>query len=121
MDNAFLTDNGYLISGSSGSKFLKIWKIRTPLEYGYSEDDESPEYDLESTEVRELQILRDHSDYLTCVKIFGNTIYSSCSDGEVSFRISHIYLWGLLKTKFSTDINKQTSKTASIPLGQKRE
>ena len=84
MDNAFLTDNGYLITGSSGSKYLKVWKIRTALEYGYSDDDETPEFDLEATEVRELQILRDHTDYLTCIKIFGNTIYSSCSDGEVS-------------------------------------
>ncbi len=83
VDNAFLTDNGYLISGSAGSKFLKIWKIKTPLEYGYTEEDGCPEYDLEATEVRELQILRDHTDYLTCIKVFGNTIYSSCSDGEV--------------------------------------
>ena len=73
-----------MVTGSEGSKYLKIWKIKTPLEYGYNEDDESLEYDVESTEVRELQILRDHSDYLTVVKVFGNTIYSSCSDGEVS-------------------------------------
>ena len=74
-----------MVTGSEGSKYLKIWKIKTPLEYGYNEDDESLEYDVESTEVRELQILRDHSDYLTVVKVFGNTIYSSCSDGEVSY------------------------------------
>ena len=85
VDTVFLTDNGYLVTGSEGSKYLKIWKIKTPLEYGYNEDDESLEYDVESTEVRELQILRDHSDYLTVVKVFGNTIYSSCSDGEVSY------------------------------------
>ena len=83
VDNAYLTDNGYLITGSAGSKYLKIWKIKTNLEYGYTEDDDSPEFDLETTEVRELQILRDHSDYLTVIKVFGNTIYSSCSDGEV--------------------------------------
>merc|ERR1712223_1316355 len=83
VDTVFLTDNGYLVTGSEGSKYLKIWKIKTPLEYGYNEDDESLEYDVESTEVRELQILRDHSDYLTVVKVFGNTIYSSCSDGEI--------------------------------------
>jgi len=83
VDNAFLTDNGYLITVSAGSKFLKIWKIKTFLEYGYTEEDELPEFDLESTEVRELQILRDHTDYLTCIKVFGNTIYSSCSDGEI--------------------------------------
>ena len=72
------------MTGSEGSKYLKIWKIKTPLEYGYSEEDDTPEYDIESTAIRELQILRDHSDYLTVVKVFGNTIYSSCSDGEVS-------------------------------------
>ena len=83
VDQAFLTDNGYLITGSSGSLNLKVWKIKTPLEYGYTEEDESPEYDLEGSEVRELQILRDHSDYLTVIKVFGNTIYSSCSDGEI--------------------------------------
>ena len=83
VDNSFLTDNGYLITASAGSKFTKIWKIKTPLEYGYAEDEDSPEYDLEATEVRELQILRDHTDYLTVIKVFGNTIYSSCSDGEV--------------------------------------
>ena len=83
VDQAFLTDNGYLITGSSGSLNLKIWKIKTPLEYGYTEEDEHPEYDLEATEVSELQILRDHSDYLTVIKVFGNTIYSSCSDGEI--------------------------------------
>jgi len=83
VDQANLTENGYLVTGSEGSKYLKIWKIKTPLEYGYSVDEESPDYDLEQTEVRELQILRDHSDYLTVVKVFGNTIYSSCSDGEI--------------------------------------
>ena len=91
VDQANLTENGYLVTGSEGSKYLKIWKIKTPLEYGYSVDEESPDYDLEQTEVRELQILRDHSDYLTVVKVFGNTIYSSCSDGEVRKRSRNIF------------------------------
>ena len=46
----------YLITGSSGSKFVKIWKI-------------SQGEDLESTEVKELQILRDHTDYLSIIKV----------------------------------------------------
>jgi hypothetical protein len=46
----------YLITGSSGSKYVKIWKI-------------SQESDLESTEVKELQILRDHTDYLSVIKV----------------------------------------------------
>ena len=63
-------------------KAPQIYKFRFDR---YTEEDELPEFDLESTEVRELQILRDHTDYLTCIKVFGNTIYSSCSDGEVSY------------------------------------
>ena len=66
-------------------KNLKAPKFYKLLFDRYTEEDELPEFDLESTEVRELQILRDHTDYLTCIKVFGNTIYSSCSDGEVSF------------------------------------
>ena len=40
-------------------------------------------YDLEKTEVRELQILRDHTDYLSILCLFGDSIYSSCSDGHI--------------------------------------
>ena len=40
-------------------------------------------YDLEKTEVRELQILRDHSDYLSILCVYGDSIYSSCSDGHI--------------------------------------
>ena len=40
-------------------------------------------YELEKTEVRELQILRDYSDYLSIVCVYGNSIYSSCSDGHI--------------------------------------
>ena len=34
-------------------------------------------YDIEKTEVRELQILRDHSDYLSILCVYGDSIYSS--------------------------------------------
>ena len=40
-------------------------------------------YDLEKTDVRELQILRDYSDYLSIFRVFGGSIYSSCSDGHI--------------------------------------
>ena len=40
-------------------------------------------YELEKTEVRELQILRDYSDYLSIVCVYDNSIYSSCSDGHI--------------------------------------
>ncbi len=93
MDNACLTDNGYLITGSAGSKYVKVWKIKSPLEPEASLEDERPDFDVEYTEVRELQILRDHSDYLTVIKVYGNTVYSSCSDGEVrisNFRFANV-------------------------------
>ena len=47
----------YLITGSSGSKYVKVWKINQQGS------------DLESTEVKELQILRDHTDYLSVIKV----------------------------------------------------
>merc|ERR1711994_1028217 len=45
--------------------------------------DEKIKYDLEKTDVRELQILRDYSDYLSIFRVFGGSIYSSCSDGHI--------------------------------------
>ena len=75
VDIAHLTDNGYLITASEGSKFVKIWKIKVPSGSG--------EPDLEGTEIRELQILRDHSDYLSTFCVHSDTIYSSCSDGKI--------------------------------------
>ena len=45
--------------------------------------DKTISYDIEKTEVRELQILRDHSDYLSILCVYGDTIYSSCSDGHI--------------------------------------
>ncbi|XP_071747049.1 uncharacterized protein [Lepeophtheirus salmonis] len=72
IDNMFLTDNGYLITGSSGSKYVKIWKFNT-----------SHTEDWEGTDVKELQILRDHDDYITALRVYENKIYSSCSDGKI--------------------------------------
>ena len=57
VDNFHVTDNNYMVTASSGSKFVKIWKI------------ENHEVDLDKTDVAELQILRDHSDYLSVVKV----------------------------------------------------
>lgn len=70
IDTMHLSNNGYLITGSSGSKFVKIWRLAAAE-------------DIEATEVTELQILRDHADYLTILKVFDGTIFSSCSDGHV--------------------------------------
>lgn len=85
-----LTD---FLSQFSGSKFVKIWKINVPAikqnnscdssNSTNSQGDNSINYDLEKTEVRELQILRDHSDYLSIICVYGNAIYSSCSDGHI--------------------------------------
>ena len=44
---------------------------------------DTTDYNLEKTEVRELQILRDHSDYLSIICVHDNAIYSSCSDGHI--------------------------------------
>jgi len=91
--------NGYLITASAGSKYVKIWKINvtalnstdsknsSPAENStnseHSLDDEKIKYYLEKTDVRELQILRDYSDYLSIFRVFGGSIYSSCSDGHI--------------------------------------
>eukprot|EP00088_Acartia_fossae_P045363 TRINITY_DN4882_c0_g1_i7.p1 TRINITY_DN4882_c0_g1~~TRINITY_DN4882_c0_g1_i7.p1 ORF type:complete len:522 (-),score=121.21 TRINITY_DN4882_c0_g1_i7:334-1899(-) len=71
VDNFHVCDNGYMISASSGSKFVKIWKIE--------------KYDecVMKTDVTELQILRDHSDYLSVISVHKNTIISSCGDGKI--------------------------------------
>ena len=71
IDTMHLTDNGYLITGSTGSKYMKIWKF------------DNSKIDWEKTEVKELQILRDHLDYLTISRVEGDSIYSSCSDGKI--------------------------------------
>jgi len=97
VDTSHLTDNGYLITASAGSKYVKIWKINVPtidengsdmqkensLDSEGLKDDQVFKYDLEKTEVRELQILRDHSDYLSILCVYGDSIYSSCSDGHI--------------------------------------
>ena len=65
------------MTASEGSKFVKIWKINVPKAKG------GGGLNLEGTEIRELQILRDHTDYLSTFCVYGDTIYSSCSDGKV--------------------------------------
>jgi len=67
----FVTDNGYIITASSGSKFVKIWKIEN-----YQED-------VKKTDVTELQILRDHSDYLSVISVQKDTIFSTSGDGNI--------------------------------------
>ena len=40
------------------------------------------------TEVTELQILREHSEFLTTFAVFEDTIYSSCADGQI---LCHVF------------------------------
>eukprot|EP00096_Caligus_rogercresseyi_P008453 TRINITY_DN2726_c0_g1_i2.p1 TRINITY_DN2726_c0_g1~~TRINITY_DN2726_c0_g1_i2.p1 ORF type:complete len:253 (-),score=52.53 TRINITY_DN2726_c0_g1_i2:134-892(-) len=72
IENLHLTENGYLITSSSGSKYVKIWKFQRSFRD-----------DWEDTDVKELQVLRDHGDYLTALRVYDNKIYSSCSDGYI--------------------------------------
>jgi len=71
VDNLHVSDNGYVITASSGSKFVKIWKVNS-----YKED-------VANTDVVELQILRDHSDYLSVIKVEGDTVFSCSGDGNI--------------------------------------
>jgi len=71
VDTFHVTDNGYIITASSGSKFVKIWKIENYLD------------DVKKTDVTELQILRDHSDYLSRVTVQKDTIFSTSGDGNI--------------------------------------
>ena len=65
-----------MVTASEGSKYVKVWKIDIPMN-GASKPH------IEGTEVRELQLLRDHTDYLSTFCVYSDTIYSSCSDGKV--------------------------------------
>ena len=67
----------YLVTASEGSKYVKVWKIDIPM------NGVSTKPNVEGTEVRELQLLRDHTDYLSTFCVYSDTIYSSCSDGKV--------------------------------------
>jgi len=71
VDTFNLCDNGYMVTASAGSKFTKIWKV------------ENYEDCVLKTDVTELQILRDHSDYLSVLRVHGNSIVSSSGDGKI--------------------------------------
>jgi len=66
-----VSDNGFIITASLGSKFVKIWKVNT--ESGV----------LAKTDVTELQILREHKDYLSVLAVEGDCIVSASGDGSV--------------------------------------
>ena len=73
------TGNGFLVTASQGSKFVKIWRVERR--------DRDPD-EHENTEVTELQILREHSEFLTTFAVFEDTIYSSCADGQI---LCHVF------------------------------
>lgn len=71
VDTFHVTDNNYMVTASSGSQFVKIWKIE-----GFEEK-------AQKMDVTELQILRDHTDYLSVIKVHNDTVVSSCGDGLI--------------------------------------
>lgn len=71
VDTMHVSDNGYIVTASSGSKFVKIWKVHCP------------EGEAAKTDVTELQILREHTDYLSVMRVEGDTIISASGDGQI--------------------------------------
>jgi len=71
VDRVWVADNGYMVTGSTGSKFVKIWKI------------EHSAGKLCSTDVTELQILREHSDYLSVIAVHRDTVVSASGDQNI--------------------------------------
>ena len=71
VDSVWISDNGYMVSVSTGSKFVKIWKV------------EQCEGCLEKTDVTELQILREHSDYLSVIAVHKDTVFSASGDQNI--------------------------------------
>ncbi len=63
-------DSNYLVTASTGSRFVKVWRL-----------DRAERDDVLTTEVTELQMLREHSGYLTAVAAGGDTLVSAASDG----------------------------------------
>ena len=57
MDTFHVTANSYLVTASSGSRYVKVWKV------------EDTDKGVAKTDVTELQILRDHGDYLSVIKV----------------------------------------------------
>lgn len=113
VDTAYLTDNGYLITGSAGSKFVKVWKIATAKE---DEEEEEETFDLDTTEVRELQILRDHTDYLSVIKVHQGTVYSSCSDGQI---YAHTFPDTSVSTHYDMAVDADEDTAAAVMLDKK--
>jgi len=71
VDKVWVSDNGYMVTVSTGSKFVKIWKI------------EHTEGHLHKTDVTEIQILREHSDYLSIMGVHKDTIFSASGDQNI--------------------------------------
>jgi len=70
VDTMYVSDNGFIVTASCGSKFVKIWKV-------------SCNENIEKTDVTELQILRDHTDYLSVMKVDGDSVISASGDGNI--------------------------------------
>ncbi len=64
VDALYVSDNGYMVTASTGSRFIKIWRVDRPTS------------DHLKTEVTELQILRDHQEPLVDLRVCDNRILS---------------------------------------------
>jgi len=71
VDSVWVSENGYMVTVSTGSKYVKIWKI------------EHTEGKLEKTDVTEMQILREHSDYLSVIAVHKDTVFSASGDQNI--------------------------------------
>ena len=61
-----------MVTVSTGSKFVKVWKV-----------EHDKEGRLEKTDVTELQILREHSDYLSVIAVHKDTVFSASGDQNI--------------------------------------
>ena len=65
-DCLHVTDNGYLVTASTGSRFIKIWRIKRAKD----------STDHCGTDVTELQILREHAEPLTWMTVRDEAVIS---------------------------------------------
>ncbi len=90
VDAVHPTGNGYLVTASTGSRFIKVWRLNKRGRRSGVEGEESLSFDpVSSADVTELQILREHPKYLTAFCAGGggdeagspSTLVSASSEG----------------------------------------
>ena len=103
-ENQFENESNYMLGRR---KYLNMLLQRSR---DFISDRDPDEY--ENTEVTELQILREHSEFLTTFAVFEDTIYSSCADGQI---LCHVFP----KVQGSANVRFQCCGTR--PRGQRRD